>query len=85
MLSYTLGRRIEITDRPKIDRIVSYLEEESDGFRDLVWQVFQAIGFQVLNRVTELETNVPLTAILLGLNVLGLNENHRCTPPFLEC
>ena len=36
MLSYALGRRIEIMDRPEIDRILASMEEEGDGFLDLV-------------------------------------------------
>jgi hypothetical protein len=36
MLSYALGRRIEIMDRPEIDRILESMEETGDGFRDLV-------------------------------------------------
>jgi hypothetical protein len=36
MLSYALGRRIEIMDRTEIDRILESMEETGDGFRDLV-------------------------------------------------
>tara|TARA_Y100000588_G_scaffold41748_2_gene39844 strand:+ start:138 stop:839 length:702 start_codon:yes stop_codon:yes gene_type:complete len=45
MLSYALGRRIEITDRPEVDRILSSLEEDGDGFKDLVWQVVSSDTF----------------------------------------
>lgn len=36
MLAYGLGRRIEIVDRPAVDDILSELEAEGSGFRDLV-------------------------------------------------
>ncbi len=36
LLAYAIGRRIEIMDRPEIDRIIEELGEKGDGFRDLV-------------------------------------------------
>ena len=36
MLAYSLGRRIEIMDRPQIDELLLSLESEGNGFRDLV-------------------------------------------------
>jgi hypothetical protein len=45
MLSYALGRRIEIMDRPKIDRILASMKEEGDGFQDLVRLVVLSEAF----------------------------------------
>jgi len=45
MLSYALGRRIEIMDRPEIDAIMASLEEDGDGFRDLVRLVVSSESF----------------------------------------
>ena len=45
MLGYALGRRIEIVDRPEIDRILEELEESGDGFRDLVRLVVTSEAF----------------------------------------
>lgn len=36
MISYALGRRIEISDRPEIDKLLESLKAEGGGFRDLV-------------------------------------------------
>lgn len=45
MLSYALGRRIEIMDRPEIDWILASMEEEGDGFQDLVRLVVLSEAF----------------------------------------
>ena len=45
MLSYALGRRLEITDRPEVDRILEELSEEGDGFRDLIYLVITSETF----------------------------------------
>jgi hypothetical protein len=45
MLSYALGRRLEITDRPEVDRILEFLEAEGDGFRDLVLLIITSETF----------------------------------------
>jgi pantothenate kinase-related protein Tda10 len=45
ILSYALGRRLEITDRPEVDRILDTLAEEGNGFRDLVYLVITSEAF----------------------------------------
>ena len=45
MLSYALGRRLEITDRPEVDRILKRLADQGDGFRDLVYLVISSETF----------------------------------------
>ncbi|MDG2168199.1 MAG: DUF1592 domain-containing protein [Opitutales bacterium] len=45
MLSYALGRRLEITDRPEVDRILDTLAENEGGFRDLVYLVITSEAF----------------------------------------
>ena len=45
MLSYALGRRLEISDRPEIDSILETLEENGDGFRDLVYLIISSESF----------------------------------------
>jgi hypothetical protein len=45
MLSYALGRRLEIMDRPEIDGILESLEDKGDGFRDLVHLVVSSESF----------------------------------------
>ena len=45
LLAYALGRRIEIMDRPEIDRILYSLNEDGSGFRDLVWLVISSEAF----------------------------------------
>lgn len=39
MLAYAIGRRVEIMDRPVIDKILTSLDEDGGGFRDLVHRV----------------------------------------------
>jgi hypothetical protein len=38
-MEYALGRQMEISDRPEIDRILKKVENENLGFRDLVVEV----------------------------------------------
>ena len=38
-MEYALGRQMEISDRPEIDRILVKVEKEKLGFRDLVTEV----------------------------------------------
>jgi hypothetical protein len=38
-MEYALGRQMEISDRPTIDRILKKVEKENLGFRDLVVEV----------------------------------------------
>jgi len=45
MLAYSLGRRIEIMDRPVIDGILTDLEEQGEGFRDLITLVATSKSF----------------------------------------
>ena len=39
LMEYALGRQMEISDRPEIDRILVKVEKEKLGFRDLVTEV----------------------------------------------
>ena len=39
MMEYALGRQMEISDRPEIDRILEKMDDEKLGFRDLVIEV----------------------------------------------
>jgi hypothetical protein len=39
LMEYALGRQMEISDRPEIDRILEKVEKEKLGFRDLVLAV----------------------------------------------
>ncbi len=39
MMEYALGRQMEISDRPEIDRILEKMDDEKLGFRDLVVEV----------------------------------------------
>ena len=39
LMEYALGRPMEISDRPEIDRILEKVEKEKLGFRDLVTEV----------------------------------------------
>ena len=39
LMEYALGRQMEISDRPEIDRILKRVEKEDLGFRDLVIEV----------------------------------------------
>ena len=39
LMEYSLGRQMEISDRPEIDRILEKVEKEKLGFRDLVTEV----------------------------------------------
>jgi hypothetical protein len=39
LMEYALGRQMEISDRPEIDRILDKVEKEKLGFRDLVTEV----------------------------------------------
>jgi len=39
LMEYALGRQMEISDRPEIDRILEKVEKEKLGFRDLVTEV----------------------------------------------
>lgn len=45
MLAYSLGRRIEIMDRPQIDELLTSLETEGNGFRDLVHLIVSSETF----------------------------------------
>ena len=45
MLAYSLGRRIEIMDRPQIDALLVSLEAEGNGFRDLVHLIVSSETF----------------------------------------
>jgi hypothetical protein len=36
LLEYSIGRHLELSDRPHVDRIVSTLNEKGDGLRDLI-------------------------------------------------
>ena len=38
-MEYALGRQMEISDRPTIDRILKKVEKKNLGFRDLVIEV----------------------------------------------
>jgi hypothetical protein len=39
LMEYSLGRQMEISDRPEIDRILDKVEKEKLGFRDLLTEV----------------------------------------------
>jgi len=39
LMEYALGRQMEISDRPEIDRILNRVEKEKLGLRDLVLSV----------------------------------------------
>mgnify|MGYP001337676068 FL=1 len=39
LMEYALGRQMEISDRPTIDRILKKVEKQNLGFRDLVIEV----------------------------------------------
>ena len=39
LMEYALGRQMEISDRPEIDRILEKVDKEKLGFRDLVVEV----------------------------------------------
>ena len=45
MLTYALGRELEITDRPSVDKIVSELAKRGNGLRDLVRLVVSSEAF----------------------------------------
>jgi hypothetical protein len=45
MLTYALGRELEITDRPSVDKIVSELAKRGNGLRDLVRLVVLSEAF----------------------------------------
>lgn len=45
LLSYALGRRLEIMDRPAVDAILAKLEAADGGFRDLVYLVISSDSF----------------------------------------
>jgi len=45
MLTYALGRELEITDRPSVDKIVSELGKRGNGLRDLVRLVVLSEAF----------------------------------------
>lgn len=45
MLTYALGRELEITDRPSVDQIVSELAKRGNGLRDLVRLVVLSEAF----------------------------------------
>ena len=38
-MEYSLGRQMEISDRPEIDRILEKVEKEKLGLQDLVTEV----------------------------------------------
>ena len=42
MLTYATGRRLEITDRGEVDRIVNGLKQGGDRLRDLVHLVVKS-------------------------------------------
>ena len=39
LMEYALGRQMEISDRPTIDRILKKVENENLGFQDLIVEV----------------------------------------------
>ncbi len=45
LLAYSMGRVIEISDRPEIDRIVAELDERGNGLEDLVLLVVESDAF----------------------------------------
>lgn len=45
MLSYAIGRRLTIHDRPEVDKIVQSMSEQSKGLQDLVLAVVQSKTF----------------------------------------
>ena len=45
VLTYALGRELEITDRPSVDKIVSELAKRGNGLRDLVRLVVLSEAF----------------------------------------
>ena len=42
-MEYSLGRQMEISDRPEIDRILEKVEKEKLGFQDLVTEVVTSV------------------------------------------
>ncbi|HAY82237.1 MAG TPA: hypothetical protein DCY79_20725 [Planctomycetaceae bacterium] len=46
LLTYALGRELEIGDRPSIDQVVTELDEKNGGLRSLVRQVVLSESFQ---------------------------------------
>lgn len=46
LLAYAIGRSVELSDRPHIDRIVTSLNEEGDGLRDLIRLVVTSEPFR---------------------------------------
>lgn len=46
LLAYAIGRQLEPTDRPEVDRIVSALHTQGNGFRDLIREVVLSKPFQ---------------------------------------
>ena len=45
LLAYSLGRRLAPSDRPHVDRIVQQLNEDGNGFRDLIHYVVRSPVF----------------------------------------
>lgn len=46
LLTYAIGRELEIGDRPDVDSIIQQMQEESLGFRDAIELVILSDAFR---------------------------------------
>ncbi|MGK0241178.1 MAG: hypothetical protein ACI92G_004670, partial [Candidatus Pelagisphaera sp.] len=46
MMAYSMGRTLEYSDRPEVDRIVEQLDRKGNGLQELVYLVVESEAFR---------------------------------------